>query len=1114
MRTNVLCRSLIYPAFMVLAILAAPAMSRGATATHKPAILITGKMGSMLRFLVEPQVQRQLEHAGYRVASLNFKNITAAKLKLFNVVVVLQEPNWDGASPGLHAMVSQKAALLRQYVRAGGGLLFFFDELHYSHSQRWTYTLNWMLTGLKARVDRQRIWEADPARIHVFSLLNIPVYRTRVLTKSPITAGVRQLWWPGRGLTGNIRRLGLPWRIIIRGSQTARSAVTWKSEPPLLAVRTLGRGRVALFMGDSSFYLNDGYSRAYQRGFCLRHGGYRLFTNLFNWLGAPSAGNPALGLYKPGTLPPPVPQNMIQKVPNLAHWRAWPGIFGVYTTFSGGLYTVEDFARTARKLGLKFLVFTDRITTAARWNQLRAACRKASDKNFIAIPGVQFTAGGKQWNGNKIFGGPGDEGFAANMTDWPPPWGLHRRKLFLGALLTTGLTHPGIYVIAHPNLNGTPPVDIGGFNALEIASYHGAAPYSQALNWYRRMEQIPGASLTPIVSDRIWSPQQLKAAAQHGFKLYLYSKDVSSLRDWGTHVSAGATAQGPPGFVSNGPVITTFRADHLYADPWEHYVLWTPGEVVQLHLRVRAKSPLSVVRVFSGRKLIRCFRQTTRKSLHAVINYPIGQDGPFFVEVRDAAGHVAFSYAIPTRNLNYWNHLGSDRMNDYHTSIDPDPYGTIWYHGRRYGAGGLVTFGYGWGPYCHFYDPVPGYRYGPQGYETGTINAGIANVDMYPVVHATNTHEMSNPVLVRGMPLSSRDVAIVSEKDDQVRRAGRVVKNRFITATNLATIFRYQYIPYGMIIMRADINARIINNINLQQSAPLGVRMLKVSLMARHKISKISYLAPGGKLITIAYNPAGTTLQMAKGGFLTLWPQPYGVSIAVFALAPHSTIYISGQTPVIEVGYHWSQSLLAKGNRIHGQYLICEAGGGNMTPQRWLKLAQSWNLRPNAAYQPPTTPFGRFLRTAYTVAFQARQGGVRTNIPAPPMLPNHRLPVTVTGINSNWTAGAYQAGRFYPGGTYRRKLYLGLSPKWLNHIVFLGNPLIASQPDLIINVLKLRGTALTYVVENPTGLAMTAVIKPSPALGIKGFEQRIKVQPGQTRSFRQTIEFLKRRPGR
>jgi hypothetical protein len=214
----------------------------------------------------------------------------------------------------------------------------------------------------------------------------------------------------------------------------------------------------------------------------------------------------------------------------------------------------------------------------------------------------------------------------------------------------------------------------------------------------------------------------------------------------------------------------------------------------------------------------------------------MSQDGPFYVEVSDASGHIAFSYALPTRNLIYWNHLGSDRMNDYHTAIEPDPYGTIMYHGLRYGFGGLISFGYGWGSYCHFYDPVPSYRYAPQGYETGAINAGVANVDMYPVVSATNTRELWNPVLERGMPLSTRDVAIVSEKDRKVWRAGRVVESRFLTAENHATIFRYTYLPFGMIVMQAHIQARIMNNIVLKTDSPLSVRMLRVPFMARHKI--------------------------------------------------------------------------------------------------------------------------------------------------------------------------------------------------------------------------------------------------------------------------------------
>lgn len=1064
----------------------------------RPSLLITGRMSvggdidTGLRFLVDPQIEQKLQADGYPLGLLAFNDLTPDRLRLFHVVTLLQEPKRYIDAPEQAAMLERHAEALRQYVYDGGGLLLFFDELRYE--ENWDYSLNRFLNGLDAEVGREQVLESDSSRIHNFNLLSPPgeyrAFRTENFADHPATAGLTEFWWPR--LTGTMKHLGPDWQVLLRGSNTASSAKTHRSAPLLLAVRSYGKGRVALFMGHSSYFLNNGYHLVYENGFCMEKGGYHLFTQLFAWLGEPAQTLRGFGGYKPGALPP-LPERggiVIREFRELEDLPAFPGLLGIYTNHSGGLYTVADYAARARKLGLTFLAFTDRIETAAEWEELKAECRAVSDDTFVAMPGVEFTARPEVWSNGCLEGGPGDVGFAANIDTWPTHCGLQHRNLFIETLLNARVEHPGIYVVAQPNRNGSPPVNLGGFNAMEVSSYQGMTPTTSAMNWFEHMQQLPGASLTPVVSHRIWSPDQLEAVARDGFKLHLYARDVKSLRKW-------SASDLVPGFTSNGPRIERFWVEKMCGDPWERYLLWNPGDIARIHLTIRSDAPLEEVRLLSGARVIRRLRPNA-KTLDTVISFPMAQEGPFHLQVRDTAGRLALSYALPTRNLNYWNHLGSDRMNDYHNPVLPDPEGEIVYQGRHYGYGGLVTFGYGWDEYCRYYYAVPDSRYHPQGYETGTITAGIANVRMYPVVRGVGVDECVGPALRRGMPLATRDVAIVSEECDKLWRHYRHIPTQYLTSTNEATLFRYTYRPWGTVIMQADIHARVVREIDLQQGDGLAMRLLELPLQARNEIARITYTDPAGQLITLDYNPAGTHLRLGKGGFVTLWPERYGTA-AIYTLDDEADVFVTGETPRIEVGYRLRDPRLSRGREFRGRFLICQEAGGN-TPQYWSDLAAAWGLS-GPVKNPPAVTAGHCLYTRYFTAFAAEQGGVRARIPHPAILPNDILPVTVSGMNTNWSAGAFRDGLFYRGGIHRNTLYLGLEPTWLGQDLFLGHPLIADNSALAIEILRLDAATLEYTLCNAHTQPLKAKVRPSPAFSMPSFEQLVILDPGETRHF-------------
>ncbi len=1085
MRFNLFPRHRIYPVFVVLAILTAPAMSRGAAATRKPAILVTA-MGSPGAFLIDPVLQRKLQADGYRVASLYGSQLTAKRLKLFNEVVLVHEylDTVKGASSASSAAVRRLKStyrMLLNYVHHGGGLLTFFDEQHYA--LKWKYQINWLLSPLGASMTREGYTERNPADIHILSLQHIAIFSTRNIAISPVTRGVHKLWYPG-GSWDDTLRLGPAWQVMVRGAKSAVTA-SGQHSPPLLAVRHYGAGRIAVMACHSSFYVNNGYNRAYDNGWCFNHGnGLRLFKNLFNWLGA-SAPAAKLGGYHKGLVPPLAfkPAVAIENA-SARHWKAYPGVFGVYSTFSGGAYTVADYAAEARRLGLKFVAFTDRIRTARQWRALKRQCKEATTAHFVAIPGVAF----RDVNG--------DAGCAVNISNWPLSSGIGSTT-FVMTLLTTGRKYGGIFAMMHPALNPFHPQNLGGFNALEIFSRRGRATFSGALNEFLRLQAIPGYSLLPVVSQRVWTLRGLKQAARDGFKLYLYAPNLKKLR-------AAPNTGLVQGFTSDGPVIDTFSVQHMVADTWETYFLWQPGSLAHIHIKINDSVPLEKIALYSGRKLIRCFRPNGR-GFAAHVLYPMAQEGPFYLVVKDKKGRLAYSNAIPTRNENYWNHYGSDRMNNYTNPILPDKFGIIQApNGQRLGNGGLITYGAGWGAYLRFYLPVPSGAYNPQGYETGSISDGLANLRTYPRLFSPQTTALSNVAPQRDYALATRDVAVVKEKFRRVVKNGRDQPSQFLDAGATETWYRYQYQPYGYIIGLVKTHARVIaDSVQLDQRPGVNVAMLGIQYSGLRGVDHFTYVNAKGKTRTGKINLAALhqplVVHVGQGGYFTLWPDPFD-GVALYSLSKGMTFEFGkeGGQFYLRAGYRLSGQVLQRGRKFAARFIVVEVGHGQKNPALWGRLSDLCGLHGTPAYAPRVLS-GKLSPGGYIVNLAAAEGGTlvrfgRRNYE----LPNHILPLRIAGVNGNWSAGALTTDmHFYPGGDWRKRLYLGLQ-KYAGQKLFLGNPLICNHAGVELDIDHMNDHGIAYQLSNKASRTLHVTVRPAPASGIRPFVETVTLAPGAT----------------
>ena len=346
-------------------------------------------------------------------------NLWAQGLRQFNALWILidQElsPKYDPDEVG---------RALRTYVEDGGGLVIDQTAGRYSESPVDAFWEKVMKHLEMNRLHEEIVdftnhfWRATP---HNW------MFYTRNIKPHPVTDGVPGLWCPCRGNSQSMGSVAVDypagWDVIVRGEKSAKSYPknritndieyekkgTFDAEPPLVAVRSLGKGRVvsiAVAKDNSGWMYNiDRWPNINERGEHdgLRSDFVRLHENALRWASEPS-------LAEKGFLRPyaPVEQEIMtyRPLPEYDFSREpmrYPavkpgvkpgatGVVGLHSCHSDGTSTVAEYAAEAKRLGINYIVFTDPLDKIDEKGlaALRAECEAVSDASFYACPGVEY----------------------------------------------------------------------------------------------------------------------------------------------------------------------------------------------------------------------------------------------------------------------------------------------------------------------------------------------------------------------------------------------------------------------------------------------------------------------------------------------------------------------------------------------------------------------------------------------------------------------------------------------------------------------------------------------------------------------------------------------------
>lgn len=382
-----------------------------------PSVLFLGTVGGSCSY----EIANQLKNEGFRLNRMSYPGLTAHSLtwdqvEKYNVLVFtgLGKSNGDMT---LSKQNKQTIEVMNRFLEEGGGILMlglFGQQATIKPPQ--DAFLNPL--GLAPIFDEMTV---APSDCEAGTSWNIPFSYTTVIPKSPISSGVKGLWFPVPeervGAQNHMISFTCDkqWTIAVKGGKKSltrkgdlqafapKDPGTYNSEVPLAALRQVAAGRI-IYFGMDSTYIFSHVANTTLEGIVLKQGllekqsdGYRLISNSLKWLAEPSLASGTLGgapmnknmLKNPGIISYIKPFDWSGKPAFLPEEQAYPGVIGARSKYSSGKATVQEWADQAKKEKLSFIVFLEDFTklTAEEFKNLKKECKELSTPEFALIPG-------------------------------------------------------------------------------------------------------------------------------------------------------------------------------------------------------------------------------------------------------------------------------------------------------------------------------------------------------------------------------------------------------------------------------------------------------------------------------------------------------------------------------------------------------------------------------------------------------------------------------------------------------------------------------------------------------------------------------------------------------
>ncbi|PJB70402.1 MAG: hypothetical protein CO095_08970 [Armatimonadetes bacterium CG_4_9_14_3_um_filter_58_7] len=1049
--------------------------------------------------------------------------LTLDYLKQFNVVVCLGPVGAGGDVPSsgkLASMVGEKAKLLLQYAQEGGGLLVMRSP-GYQFGTDITAFNQW-LTPCGIEILSEQVRDED-SWYSVESGGN-KLYWTDSIAESPVTQGVKGIFYPDTfsvyesehytDFTSPIRADN-NWKVLVRGRKASKSIATQKgkaklpagpgvydSNPPLLAVRDYGKGRIAVWPIAATCVWQDGYHPFWGRGLLMegqvqgmRGDAAQLLDNIFVHLSEPSKGR--FGGFMPQKQEQPKESGFVQidwdkTVPQGASMpNCYRGLIGARSSLSSGKGKPEEFVQAAKQAGYQFLAFTEELArlTPEKFQQLQGFCVKTSDASFRAYAGFTYedesgnswaTFGptlkypDKNWRSEKYPDRLAGNNALSRSCNWPP------------------------VILLTPHHNPEPPWLQGNYKVMSVYTYENGKLMDDALDLYLRAER-DRFTLAPVAVHLVDSPAAVGHARATGYQTYIrwFDDNVAEALSGTYGMFKGRYIWYRSSFVSEGPILEDAQIVNMGTSD-----LTLPGcDKIRVHVRAASTEGLKEVAVLDAdaprpwRRFLPGGSREFDKNIDAYHDHEYN----LILTATDTAGKQAFGWVCWTNVQENMFPRCSDNFNTmprgkwFATPKEmQNPRGFECYSAtRNFSYFGLAAFG------------VP--------------DTTRSAVEYYPY-HVSRFASMIDCNMERHYPETATPNPDVTDQRECA------IPNEFVTGKARHTMFTgWSDGPLAELV-EGDFTVK-------KEFALKHAPVLRANSVAGERLA-FQVTREGASAYSFLLTPKtpSSSGRLVLYGATALYPQPFYGALGSIALQEGlGYIVHGGGTRYGSFGLTLGDGtprVMKPGDKIAYRYIAVISQLDAPTDCRFVTdIRDKMGLGSPPAYR-VTPAVGSVEDTCFTLTVQAKDHGFAGRI-TEARLPI-QLPTRVQGLNPRWDAGIWYKGKVtrlisewlvnevgerYVERRQRQEAdpllhipvladgtgILQIDTDFGDKDIFVGNLLVCDNAELCLTLTDTRPGKAAFVAHNPTDELIACTVKPAPGFTHVGsFAKAVEVPAGSS----------------
>lgn len=928
----------------------------------------------------------------------------------------------------------------------------------------------------------------------------------------------------------------------------------YERDVPLFAVREFGKGRMAVSAMSFSYYLGKGLMTTLE-GITWDRGtdgkfshGKQLFINALAWLAEPSMASRGRGSleHEPDLLVPEdhrdvlPPEDWSARSFSETDMRSAPGLIGVRSAYSTGSGTVAEWKAAAIDAGLQWLAFLEELEHLSReeYEALRGECAELSDDRILLLPGFTYRdfIGMACYNLGAQIPYPPADMLTADGTRFGDGIKQARRNLrgqlselrmrwqyqVCGTKLMTGWYDFDNTVV--------PPEDCGQYDTVPVIEVGAKGTDTTGFQVFQkalRDKQYPQPAALHFVN----SPAQLRGRL---WRTYVQAEDMQALRDWMDSSYGGRMAIEPRHWVSDGPQVLQWEAlgshDYKFANADEF--VW---QNALRRIRLRAHSPAGIreVRVWDGEKLVRRYAGTGESFTVSMSIDKRDHQHVLFAEIVDGEGHRAVTGAVTSRNHLLQQVNCGDRNNMLGASF------------QRRRDGSVVKGAYPEATpdkRCDYMSQRPStffsedYRLGLGAFD----GAGTAKAAGYPNVSESlhlkipaawhqyehnvtqgkwgeeengSHHIARNTFAAMDALVGDRFVdAVFADKVDIVHvwnTMWTLKPREYSTWTQRRWVFRPRADePLAFNLWEYTLTLK--KDVTYDTAEPLG---LLGPLVSRNG-ARLWAIGPEGDAIgTVAQGsygrPAGkpaAQYAFGPGAWVSCVDSPGGGAI-LFSLTPGARLVpTSTRVPAFQAGLPLELCPTRAGEQVTLRFVVVGipryvkgysdrvAAGDPANTAVAIKTGLGFGCAPGyeIAWQR-----GEPVQEDFLCRVKAANGVVVASADKVPGL-IAPVPVIVEGLNPNWTVMVChrRERKVRPVGQFEGRAVLMMDPGASRQAFFLGHPVQADHPELVIHTVQTGEGQWSVEMHNPTDNPITAHCRTAPGWKLFSLQQDVTLAPG------------------